>query len=173
MMCEEWREIPMFDGRYEVSSTGKVYSHITKRLKKTPVGKRGYPVVSLSDENGKLHVKTVHRLVAQAFIPNPENKPEVNHIDGCKTNCMVDNLEWATRRENDHHARVTGLHKSDGDKSVIQKRDGKIIAVFKSVSEASRKTGISRSCIGNVCRGYVWNGRHSRTAGGFSWEYEK
>lgn len=164
-------DIPGLEGRYAVTEDGKVFSHCANAFRKTPIGKRGYPVVSIRDENGKPRLMTVHRLVAKTFIPNPNNLPEINHIDGDKTNNHVGNLEWVTRRENDAHARATGLHKSDGDKAVIQLKDGIEIARFKSASEASRKTGIGRSAISNVCRGYVWNGRHCRTAGGYGWKY--
>lgn len=122
-------------------------------------------------KNNKHKLCTVHRLVANAFIPNPSNLPQVNHINGDKTNNNVANLEWVTSYQNLIHARKTGLHTSDGDKEVIQLKDGIEINRYKSASEASRQTGIRRSSICNVCRKYSWNGHHCLTAGGYEWEY--
>lgn len=164
--------IPGYEGRYGISVKGEVYSYLSHKFLKTPVGKRGYENVNLIDSNGVTHLKCVHRLVALTFIPNPDNLPQINHIDGDKTNNHVCNLEWCSAAHNLKHARETGLHMSDGDKAVIQIKDGKVVARFKSASEASRATGIKRSSISNVCRGYVWNGHHCRTAGGFEWKYE-
>lgn len=171
-MSADIKDVVGFEGRYSVTSCGEVFSHLTKKWMKTPVGKRGYPNLNLMDKNGQPHLKTVHRLVAEAFIPNPNGLPEVNHKDGDKRNNNVRNLEWVTQRENNLHARRTGLHKSDGDKKVVQIQDGVIIARYKSISEAERQTGINRATIGNVCRGYSYKGRHNRTAGGFVWKYE-
>lgn len=171
---EIWKPVKGFEDRYKVSNLGHIYSNKNERLLKTPPGKRGYPVVNLMVDNKKARLCTVHRLVAEAFIPNPDNKPEVNHIDGNRCNNNVSNLEWCTLRENNLHARRTGLHKSDGDKPVIQKdMDGNFIARYKSFSEASRQTGVPRCDIGFVAnkrktaKGYTY-----KSAGGFKWEYE-
>ena len=98
------------DTDYFVSSNGDVYS--TKRnnmYKMTPTrSTRGYVKVRLSI-NGKVYNRHIHRMVAETFIPNLENKPEVNHIDGNKKNNCVTNLEWVTRKENADHAYNTGL----------------------------------------------------------------
>lgn len=169
-MNEEWKDISGYEGLYKVSNLGNVYSFKTNKILKTPIGKRGYPNLNLL-KNGKQKLYVVHRLVAKAFIPNPDNKPEVNHIDGNKTNNCVDNLEWVTSRENTLHARKTGLHTSDGDKTVAQILNGQEIARYKSASEAERKTGINRSSISSVCRKYCWHGKHRRTAGGYEWKY--
>ena len=117
--------------------------------------------------NGKHKLVTIHRLVAIHFISNPDNKPQVNHIDGDKTNNNIINLEWVTAQENNIHARKTGLHVSDGDKAVNQIKDGIIINTFKSISEASRVTGINRGNINQCCL----KNRRYKTAGGYEWEY--
>jgi hypothetical protein len=117
-MLEVWVPIKGYEGHYSVSSLGRVKS--LKRFKKcglkvVPVPERvlkniqtEYISVSLWKE-GKLKVKTLHRLIAEAFIPNENNKIEVNHIDGNKKNNAITNLEWATRKENQRHALDIGL----------------------------------------------------------------
>lgn len=109
---EEWRAIEGYDGLYEVSNTGKVrsnnYMAKGKQKEMKPWNNRGYLRVTLW-KDGKKANKLLHRLVAEAFIPNPENKPEVNHKNGNKLKCEVENLEWSTRKENLYHADTTGL----------------------------------------------------------------
>ena len=161
-----WKKIDEFPS-YSICESGRVRNDNTKVVKSPSFGSRGYPVVSLY-KNGKLYLRTIHILLARTFIPNPENKPQVNHIDGDKLNYSLENLEWVTSKENMEHARRTGLHTSDGDKRVAQiDCFGNVVNVFKSVSEASRKTGISRGNIGGVARGNT----RAKTAGGFKWKY--
>ena len=161
-----WKTIAGFPN-YEISNHLEVRNKTTGQQRKFSNGKRGYLVISLFHD-GKMYLKPVHRLVAEAFIPNPEGKPQVNHIDGNKLNNNIDNLEWVTSKENLLHARRTGLHTSDGDIPVKQlDMDGNIIAVYKSMSEASRKTGANRSAIGKVVRKET----RYKTAGGYRWEY--
>lgn len=120
---EVWRDVKGYEGKYQVSNYGNVKS-IERKTKRndgvlyTVLGKAkkptkwgaGYEVVNLWKSN-KQHMEYVHRLVAEAFIKNPENKPYINHIDGNKTNNNVDNLEWCTAHENADHAWRTGLRK--------------------------------------------------------------
>ena len=108
---EEWRPVVGYDGYYEVSSLGRVKSvgnrkgsWKTPHILKTQDNGKGYKVVCLHRDGG-YSFKTVHRLVAVAFIPNQENRSDVNHIDGDKSNNVVWNLEWATKSENAIHAR--------------------------------------------------------------------
>lgn len=115
-MQEEWKVINEYPG-YSVSNLGKVRNDKTGRiLKLQPHGDFKYLYVYLSQ--GKRIGRRVHRLVAQAFIPNPDSKPEVNHIDGCGFNNCSSNLEWTTRSENMIHA-YTVLHPDIGKKDVV------------------------------------------------------
>lgn len=118
-MLEQWKDIEGFEGMYQVSNTGKVRSfrRCAKGRELTPwYAKNGYCQVYFVVDNKRI-AKKVHRLVAQAFIENPESKPEVNHVDGRKENNHVSNLEWSTRQENMNHARKTGLLDDNGENS--------------------------------------------------------
>lgn len=103
---KEWIENPM----YLIYSDGRIFSKISNKFLKLPLDRYGYNKASLSVEKRRVY-KTAHRLVAETFIPNPENKPQINHIDGNKQNNFVENLEWCTNNENIQHALKNGLKK--------------------------------------------------------------
>lgn len=115
-MQEVYKPIKGYEGLYEVSNLGNVKSlskirgraFTAERLLKPRIV-NGYVMVTLCKESKRFNA-SVHRLIAEAFIPNPENKETINHIDGNKQNNSIDNLEWATQRENNLHAYRTGLH---------------------------------------------------------------
>ena len=172
---EEWRTIFDFPN-YEVSNKGNIRSkeyndslgHLrsSKKLKKQ-VNNCGYEYVILSSKEEKHKTLTVHRIVAKTFIPNPEEKEDVNHIDGNKLNNNVNNLEWTTTQENIKKRYEIGI---DGNnyKAVEQRSlDGKeLYNIFKSSYEAEKITGIARQHIGACCRG------EKKSAGGYSWNFE-
>lgn len=185
MIKEEiWKDIEGFEGYYQVSNLGRVKRvaritvrgngksnnavyHIPERIKEPQTQTQGYLFVALY-KNGVYKEKRVNRLVAMAFIPNPENKSEVNHIDGNKNNNRVDNLEWVTDVENKRHAHKNGLMKPY--KRPVQKIDenGNVIAEYESLKQAadennSLKSGICVACKkGTKSCGFYWRYKFER-----------
>ena len=169
-MGEIWKPVAGFDGKYEVSNCGRVRSidHEVKSLGgwRTVKGRvlkqrveHGYCRVQLSIDKSSHPHKQVHRLVAEAFVPNPENKPEVNHIDGCKTNNCSDNLEWVTSSENSIHALENGLqsHKSDEEMQKMWEASSKPVIRddgewYASASKAAESIGAERSSVAKAIR---------------------
>ena len=109
-MTEIWQPIKGYKGIYEVSNLGKIKSYALDKphIKKLSYKRMGYPYTMLY-KNGRGQWVNIHRLIAKTFIPNPKNKPQVNHIDGNKQNNKVSNLEWVTHSENTIHAFKIGL----------------------------------------------------------------
>ena len=170
---------------YYVTDAGDIYSrneihNPNGRIRKLKpwVNKYGYKIVDLVKDGKKKH-KPVHRLVAEAFISNPENKPQVNHKNGIKSDNNISNLEWCSASENIAHSfRVLHRPKPVGmsgkfgkdcplSKVVLQIKDEKVIAEFYGLMEANRQTGVDFRCISSCCHG----GR--KTAGGYKWRYKE
>lgn len=137
-MQEIWKDIVGYEGLYQVSNMGRVRS--LKRniiLKPTSdMNGKGYYFVNLKRGNPK----KIHRLVAKAFIPNPDNKPEVNHIDGNTKNNKIDNLEWCTHQENCvHYTYCLGQHKGQHKMRPViirDKNNDDVLMKFKSINSA-------------------------------------
>lgn len=139
---------------YQVFSTGKIYSLKSGKYLKPSIDKGGYHKVDLW-KGKKRYTRRIVRLVAETFIPNPNNKPQVNHKDGIKSNNEVSNLEWVTRSENMIHAVDTGLL-SNIPKTAVRVYDyktGNFKSLHPSVGDASRFYGLNRSSIFKVLRG--------------------
>ncbi len=187
-MKEEWRDIKGYEGKYQVSNLGNVRSMNYHRkegcvrlLIPNESNENGYPYVILAKEKGKYKSLKIHRLVAEAFIPNPQNKPVVNHKDGNKKNNCVSNLEWMTILENNLHAyHVLNKHPMRGYKFDKNKNSKKVaqyyvseegytylLATYVSVKAAAlinnlKDTSITQCCKGNKMYGQV---------GGYIWKY--
>lgn len=185
----EWRWVNNISGWYLINNIG-VIKYTTKiiptgtrffqirktKIMKTTITVKGYVRATLRYK-GEYVKFSVHRLVAISFIPNPENKPEVNHKDMVRWNNNYLNLEWATTLENQHHAHesnkkrevfapMRGKTKSDKiGKPVGQYNlEGKLIKRFNSYSEASRETRVNPTCIAECIKGF------HKTSGGFIWK---
>ena len=167
---EQWKEITNFEGIYEVSSLGQVRRiHKDNRSSKYKVLSqdtlRRYKKVTLF-KSGVGYKKQVHRLVAEAFIPNPLNLEQVNHKDENPSNNNVDNLEWCSRIYNMNYgtcANRIGL--ANSKRVTMFSKSHEKIETFKSIIDAERNTGISNGSIGDCLHG------RRKTAGGYIWEY--
>lgn len=160
--CERWKEMsnhevwkpaPGFEDNYEVSNFGRIRNSATKKVLVVTPNKKGYVVARLSVHNVKYSIK-MHRAVAIAFIPNPNRKPQVNHIDGNKSNNNVGNLEWATNGENQKHAFKMGLNRVTGKAgrqkipvAKIDTKTGGVIETYKSINDAARANNTYRQNI--------------------------
>ena len=195
-MTEIWKPVVGYEGLAIVSNKGRVQSvthTVTQGAKLGSISKHTYPgkmLTSVTINNGYQHVTifgksvAVHRLVAEAFIPNPEHKPYVNHLDGNKKNNDVHNLEWCTAKENVAHAYSTGLIKEKTEAKIDAARksirraaesnkvkvsqysmDGHLINVYDSAKEAGIATGGNPGHIIQCARG-----KH-KTSGGYVWRY--
>ena len=164
------------NGLYQVSNFGNVISLITNKRRKFNI-RNGYVLVNLYKDK-KMKNKLVHRIVAEAFIPNLKNKPEVNHINGVKSDNRVENLEWCTSKDNIKHSyKALGRKGVGGNKGNINKitkttkpliqydLNGNFIKVWASKENASRELKIDSASISNCCRG------KRNSIGGFKWKY--
>lgn len=187
-----WKEIPGLNGLYFANELGQIKSADRPRayvagkksgsymrkgkILKQAVNSHGYCCVSIALETGKHETVAVHKLIALTFINNPENKPQVNHIDGNKTNNNVKNLEWCTVKENLQHAFDTGLNQgskpwlgkfgSSHNRSIpviMCDLSGNELCEYESISEAAKHHG-SASHITQCIKGT------RKTCGGFTWK---
>lgn len=167
----EWVDIEGYEKSYQINKNGQIRTlkNSPKRRKfdllKPQINKKNGYVYQMLYKNGKQKLWRLHRLVAQTFIPNPNNYPQVNHKDGNKQNNCVENLEWCTQEQNMQHAFEMGLEKpSDKQKRAVAEtnkakrkavvlKHETITQVFESISKASEETGFSMTAISRYCHG--------------------
>jgi len=169
-MTETWKPIAGYEGIYEVSDLGRVkrvapskHSYPGKILA-GGLDQDGYRILLLYKLDGKRRMFKEHRLVAQAFIPNPDNFPQVNHKNTVKTDNRVENLEWCSSKHNINHAVDNGLwnpskgeshHQSKLDERAVQEIR-QLLSEGTSHSAIARMFGVQHSTIGDIHRGLTW-----------------
>lgn len=178
-MQEVWKDIKGYEGLYQISNLGRVKSlqkivnqrrrscYTKEKILKPNVLWTNYLYVNLYKNKKPKHC-LIHKMIAIAFIPNPMNKPFVNHIDGNKQNNSIDNLEWVTSSENNLHAIRNSLRKYETQKKKIKQiKNGIVIAKYNSLTEAHNITGIRIGAISAVLT------KRIKSSGGYEWEYDK
>lgn len=178
---ELWKDIPSYEGLYQASTMGRIRSLYTNKILKHEISKNGYCKVTLC-KNRVRKLCSVHRLVATTFLPNHNKKLQVNHKDGNKTNNCVDNLEWATSKENIIHSyknklqipkkgKEHPLYRKYGKENKTSKKinqydlQGNFIKTWDSIMDVERILNINNGNISSCCNG------KKRMAGGFIWRH--
>ena len=151
---------------YFITTDGKCYNSNTGKYLKGQVGKNGYFSYNLTLPDGRKKRLYAHRLVALAYIENPDNKKEVNHIDGNKLNNYVDNLEWVTAEENQQHALAKELR--NFDHIFCFNKDKVLVAEYLNIAEAARASHLSHSIISQEVNKEV-----KTLSGGFYWSKDR
>lgn len=188
---ETWKSVKNYDGLYEVSSTGLVRSVMRKvwnpgrncyrtqypRILRLSTDDKGYNRVTLS-KDGKVKQHLVHRLVAEAFIPNPNNLPQINHKSEVTNDNRVENLEWCTNEYNcNYGSHNENISKSQSVSILQYTLDGKLIREWQSSRTAEAETGVSNVNILRCCHGGFYNKKRGKwvnvsKANGFIWKFK-
>ena len=181
---ENWKQIDGYKPIYQVSNLGRIRSlaritnangglfHRKERMLKYGKSRLGYLLVYLYTDNGKKRTVPVHQVVARAFIPNPENKPEVDHKDGNKANNAVDNLRWVTHQENCANPLTASKQKYYFEERAKHKKmiaaytqSGKLVGTWPTITMAAKETNTCRHSIS-----YAANGKY-KLANNLIWKY--
>ena len=175
---EVWKDVAGYEGLYKVSNKGNIFSVERKNLRGRKIGGRtlkprydkdGYLRVTLC-KNGKQKTRFIHRLVAGAFVPNPNGYSEINHRDENKVNNYANNLEWCTRKHNVNHGTLIERSSQARSKKVkaINIKTGEIVK-FNSTHDAGRK-GYDQSSVAKACKGVFYASGHLYK--GYEWRYK-
>jgi len=176
-VSEIWKDIVGYEGKYQISSLGNIRSlrynggnHI-RNLVPNDNG-HGYLSIALCDGEGKRKLFYIHRLVADAFLDNTDNLPQVNHLDHDRKNNSVDNLEWCSVRDNllygtTHSRSVETLRATYPSRKAVAQYDslGNLVEIYGSAREAARKTGLNSSSISRCCNNKM------KTTGGYGFAF--
>lgn len=163
---EQWKDVPGWEDRYMVSNTGKVWSKCTNTIRKTDFNPDGYEVIMLS-RNGRMHGTFVHRLVALAFLPNPNDYPVVNHKDENRSNNHVENLEWCSYYYNATYNNAHKKRAKNLSKDVYQyNKDGQLVGIYPNTRAAAKVIGAQPGNVSTSCKyekgtvkGYIFSYR--------------
>lgn len=159
---EIWKDCKGYEGRYQISNLGRIWSVLSQKYLSTWLDSWGYPTVQLSAANGKRKTEKVHRLVALAFIPNPDGLPQVNHKNEDKADNRVENLEWCDNKYNSNYGtRNQRISETETKEYYCVELD----RVFKGVREVEEELGIKGHHISEVCNG------KRKTCGGYHWRW--
>ena len=168
---EIWKDCKGYD-RYQVSNLGRVWSIESQKYLKGSKNHGGYQSVYIIANNGKTKREYIHRLVAKAFIPNPNNYPQVNHKDENKQNNHVDNLEWCDAKYNANYGtRIERSVKNRPDRKMGNHPQARAVEcielkkIYSCAKEAGKELNIDNSDIGKACKGKL------KRAGGYHWRY--
>lgn len=172
---EIWKDITGYEGIYQVSNLGRIKSlkYGKEKIRKPVKHKFGYLQIGLN--NGKYRVYKVHRLVAQTFIPNPENKPHIDHINTDRTDNRAENLRWVTAKENANNKLTIEKHKNKllpksekhpSSKPILQfTKEGEFVNIWNCARDIERELGCCNGDISKCCKGKL------KTCGGYKWRY--
>ena len=189
-MIEIWKDIKGYENLYQISNMGRVKSleriiircdnktqTIKEKILKTRIGNNGYYTIILS-KKGEIKKIDIHRLIAIAFIPNPDNKPCIDHINGDRTDNRIENLRWVTQKENinnpisiskmknNHHLKNTFGAEHPLSKPILQfTLDGKLVRKWESAVDIKKELGFNNCHISSCCNG------KRKTANGYIWKY--
>ena len=176
-MKEIWKDIKNYEGLYQISNFGKVKRLKHKRYDRNQIleerelkivcpKKDWYPYLSLC-KNGEYKNHSIHRLVAETFIPNPNHYPCINHINGLKKDNRIENLEWCSYTHNNKEAYRLGLNKGTAKRTLQFDKNGNFIKEWISARQAELQLSIANSKISMCCNG------KRKSAGGFVWKYKE
>lgn len=167
MDAVEWRPVPGYEGLYDVSSDGKVWSYVSNKVLSPSHNGRGYLHCVLT-KNGEKRGFGIHRLVAIAFLPNPQGKPTVNHLNEKTDDNRVENLEWATHHEqNVYGTRPQRCSEKAKKRAVIRScPDGSNIKKYESATQAALEEKLRPENIVHCLKG------RRKTCGGYQWKYQ-
>ena len=164
---EIWKDIKGYEGRYQVSTQGRVYSYLSDKIIKQQLNCHGYYSVILYNKYGKAKRESVHRLVALTFIDNPNSFPVVNHKDENRTNNNVNNLEWCTHKYNSNYGTAQKRHSINRGTKIFQyDLNMDLVGIYNSIRQAEDKTHHDRKGISLSCK-------TGESYAGFNWRYEE
>lgn len=179
---EIWKKVPGYEKLLMVSNYSRVLDIAKQKIIWQTIGNDNYKCISIKN-NGKYKRLLVHRLVIQAFLPNPENKPCTDHIDANRLNNTLENLKWATSKENANNP-YTKLNRKEAHRNTIfsDKRvakldkEGNLIQIYNSVKDAAIDNNLAKCSISNAAHGRMMPNKYGqyfqcKTAGGYRWQY--